>query len=211
MREAIKLGVILMVIAGCAAGALAVVNSFTEPLIQKQQEEALQNALSEVLPGSSGVFILNNELKNQAPAEIQDLFGDIYIAISGTDGGITGIDGGATGLVVTVLPTGYASTIMLLVGMDATGSLTGVRVISQGETPQVGSKIAEPEFYAQEAFAGQTVSNNLKVTKDGGNVDAVTGATVSSRAVVRGINAAFELYRSTATGLGMTYQGGAKQ
>lgn len=199
MRESIKLGVILMLIAGCAAGALAVVNSFTEPLIQKQQEDALQNSLSEVLPGSgSAVFILNDELKNQIPAEIQDLFGDIYVAKSSADGG-------ATGLVVTVLPTGYANTIMLLVGMDSTGSLTGVRIISQGETPQVGSKITEPEFYAQEAFTGQTVSNDLKVTKDGGNVDAVTGATVSSRAVVRGINAAFELYRSAAIGLGMTY------
>lgn len=196
MRESIKLGVILMLIAGCAAGALAVVNSFTEPLIQKQKEDALQNALSEVLPGSSSsVFVLNNELKNQAPAEIQDLFGDIYVAQSGTDGGST------TGLVVTVLPTGYASTIMLLVGMNANGSLTGIRVISQSETPQVGSKIAEPEFYGQEAFAGQAVSDDLEVTKDGGNVDAVNGATVSSRAVVRGINAAFELYRSTATGL----------
>ena len=199
MRESIRLGVILMLIAGCAAGALAVVNSFTEPLIQKQKEEALQNSLTEVLPGNSGgVFVLSNELKNQAPAEIQGLFGDIYIAKSGTDGG-------TTGLVVTVLPRGYASPIMLLVGMDATGSLTGIRVISQSETPGVGSKISEPEFYAQEAFADQTVSNDLKVTKDGGNIDAVTGATVSSRAVLRGVNAAFELYRSTATGLGMTY------
>ncbi len=94
---------------------------------------------------------------------------------------------------------------MLLVGMNANGSLTGIRVISQSETPQVGSKIAEPEFYGQEAFAGQAVSDDLEVTKDGGNVDAVNGATVSSRAVVRGINAAFELYRSTATGLDLTY------
>lgn len=197
MRESIKLGVILMLIAGCAAGALAVVNSFTEPLIQKQHEEALQNALSEVLPGSD-VFVLHNELKNQAPTVVQGILGDIYVAESGTGEG-------AAGLVVTALPAGYSSTVTLLVGMNAAGSLTGIRVISQSETPGLGSRIAEPEFYAQEAFAGQTVSEELKVTKDGGNVDAVTSATISSRAVVRGVNAAFELYRSVAAGLGMAY------
>lgn len=197
MRESIKLGIILMLIAGCAAGALAVVNSFTEPLIQKRHEKDLQSALSEVLPGG-GTFILKNELKGQAPAEVQGLLGDVYVAESG-------IDGEVIGLVVTALPTGYSSTLSLLVGMDAAGSLTGIRVISQSETPGLGGRIAEPEFYGQKAFTGRTVSENLKVIKDGGDVDAVTSATISSRAVVRGVNAAFELYRSAAAGLGMAY------
>jgi electron transport complex protein RnfG len=203
MRESIKLGLILMLIAGCAAGALAVVNYYTEPLIQKQQqkqqEDATQKSLLEVLPeNSGGAFVLSNELKELAPAEIRSLFGDVYVAKSSTDGEVTG-------LAVNVVSKGYASTIMLLVGMNTNGTLTGVRVISQGETPSIGSKITEPKFYAQKAFDGSSVANELKITKDGGNVDTISGATISSRAVVRGINAAFELYRSVATGLGMTY------
>ena len=85
MRESIKLGLILMLIAGCAAGALAVVNYYTEPLIQKQQqkqqEDATQKSLLEVLPeNSGGAFVLSNELKELAPAEIRSLFGDVYVA-----------------------------------------------------------------------------------------------------------------------------------
>ncbi|HBG15855.1 MAG TPA: hypothetical protein DDW93_03670 [Firmicutes bacterium] len=94
------------------------------------------------------------------------------------------------GLVFIADVRGYSSTIRLVIGVSADGQLAGVKVISQAETPGLGVKITERDFLEQPALQRVSSADQLAVVKDGGNVQAVTGATISSRAVVRGVNQA---------------------
>lgn len=194
----LRLGLVLMVIGAVFGGALAFVNGFTEPRIKAAQEAAFQASLQSVLP-EADTFERRSDLKEKAPESAKSIIadGDVYLAKSGGD---------IIGLVVTTKPYGYSSTpLTLLVGIDRQGRVSAAQVTSQSETPGLGTKTAEAEFLTQPAIAKATVQNELKVKKDGGQVDAVTGATLSSRAVVRGINAASALYRAVAAGLGLAY------
>ncbi len=79
-----------------------------------------------------------------------------------------------------VSPNGYGGDIRLMVGLDAAGAVVTYRVLAANETPGLGSKLGDVPFVAQ--FAGRPAAT-LKVKKDGGDVDAITGATITSRAV----------------------------
>ena len=73
-----------------------------------------------------------------------------------------------------------------MVGVDKENRVTGVAIISHSETASLGANCTREDFRAQ--FAGKT--GELAVSKDGGDIDALTGATVTSRAVTRAVNAA---------------------
>jgi electron transport complex protein RnfG len=79
---------------------------------------------------------------------------------------------------------GYGGAIDILVGIEPDGKLRGIRIISQQETPGLGAKIIESAFLDQ--FVGVAV-NELDLSRDGGSIDAITGATISSRAVVQAL------------------------
>jgi electron transport complex protein RnfG len=81
---------------------------------------------------------------------------------------------------------GYGGAIDILVGIEPDGRLRGIRIISQQETPGLGAKISESAFLDQ--FVGVAVSE-LNLRRDGGSIDAITGATISSRAVVQALKA----------------------
>lgn len=198
MRDMLRLGLILMVIAGVAGGSLALVNSFTQPRIEAATAKALQDSLRQVMPGADE-FVLQDELKDKAPEAARKILADgsVYLAKAG---------GKVAGIVVTDKPYGYSSTpLTIMVGVSSSGAVTGVRVISQSETVGLGTRVTEPEFLTQKAFAEARASDTLKVKKDGGRVDAIAGATYSSRAVVNGVNAATELFRAVAADLGLTF------
>ena len=79
---------------------------------------------------------------------------------------------------------GYGGAIDILLGIEPDGRVRGIRIISQQETPGLGAKIIESKFLDQ--FAGLSV-NEIALSRDGGSVDAITGATISSRAVVEAV------------------------
>jgi electron transport complex protein RnfG len=83
--------------------------------------------------------------------------------------------------------TGYGGAVDVLVGLETDGTLRGIRVISQQETPGLGAKIIEPAFLNQ--FSGLSVEE-LALRQDGGAVDAITGATISSSTVVDAVKEA---------------------
>jgi len=83
--------------------------------------------------------------------------------------------------------SGYGGAISILVGLEPDTTLRGIRIISQQETPGLGSRIAESFFLQQ--FPGLAV-DNVELTRKGGEVDAITGATISSSAVVEGVRKA---------------------
>ena len=163
----LRLAVTLLVIAGVMAAALAGVNSVTAPIIEKLTYEKTQAAVSAVLPGGGDVV--------EAPA--MDLVSKVYK--------------GENGYAVEVTPSGFDNTITMMVGVDHDGAVTGISIIDHSETAGLGA-VAAATTAAGEAFRAQFkgLSGNVSVSKDGGQVDAITSATITSRAVCAGVNAA---------------------
>lgn len=186
-KSQLRLVVVLTLICAVAGGVLAVVNSFTEPKIQAQAELTVKKALRETLPAA-------REFKTDSSA--------LAKAKNAGGQGITGLffgydeAGNEVGAVLTVGSQGFSSEIRLMVGVSREGRVTGVKVLSQAETPGLGTKVAEEKFIAQNAFKEATAQESLAVSKDGGKVQAVTGATISSRAVVKGVNQALAAART---------------
>lgn len=88
---------------------------------------------------------------------------------------------------------GYSGLIKLVVGFQPDGTITNVEVLEQKETPGLGTKMATPKFKDQ--FMGKNPANfNIKVKKDGGEIDAITAATISSRAFCDAVNRAYQSF-----------------
>jgi len=167
MNETLKLGISLMVVGLIASLALALTNQFTAPKIAEQQELAFKESLNKVIPEADDF-----KLK-----EDQDSYYDAY-----QDEEIIG------GVVKTSYP-GYSSDVQLLVGINLDNIIKGVVVLNQVETPGLGANVEKESFLKQ--FIGKDITKvNLK--KDGGDIDAITGATITTRAVVNGMLEAAE-------------------
>ena len=163
----LRLAVTLLLICGVMAAALAGVNSITAPKIEQLNYEKTQAAVSAVLPGGG----------DEVAAPAVDLVSKVYK--------------GANGYAVEVTPSGFDNTITMMVGVDNSGNVTGISIISHTETAGLGA-VAAATTSAGEAFRAQFVglNGNVSVTKDGGQVEAITSATITSRAVCAGVNAA---------------------
>ena len=83
-------------------------------------------------------------------------------------------------------PAGFGGAIDMVVGIDAEGRVTGVAIVSMTETSGLGDNARKESFRSQ--FVG--LSGSAALTKDGGSVDALTGATITSRAVADGVTQA---------------------
>ena len=90
---------------------------------------------------------------------------------------------------------GFSGTINIMVGFDMEGNIVGTSVISHSETPGLGAKMTEPAFYSQ--FIGQNpASFKLGVRKDGGDVDAITASTITSRAYCDAVDRAYRVFQT---------------
>ena len=163
----LRLALTLLIIAGVMAAALAGVNSVTAPIIEKLTYEKTQAAVSAVLPGGGDTV--------DFPA--MDLVSKVYQ--------------GENGYAVEVTPSGFDNTITMMVGVDNAGAVTGISIIDHSETAGLGA-VAAATTAAGEAFRAQFqgLTGSVSVSKDGGQVDAITSATITSRAVCAGVNAA---------------------
>ena len=177
MRNVIKLGLILMIYTLVAGTSLSYVNIKTTGRIFENKLIAENEARAEVLPDMAGgyePFVQGNEFS---------CWTGYFDAEKSRPGGY----------IFIVEGTGYSSTIKTMVGVDQQGVITGVKILSQQETPGLGAKVeeilygeTEPWFTRQ--FKGKIASDNIRVAKDGGNIDSITGATISSRTVTNSIN-----------------------
>ena len=163
----LRLALTLLIIAGVMAAALAGVNSVTAPIIENITYEKTQAAVSAVLPGGGDTV--------EFPA--MDLVSKVYK--------------GENGYAVEVTPSGFDNTITMMVGVDNAGAVSGISIIDHSETAGLGA-VAAATTAAGESFRAQFqgMSGSVSVTKDGGQVDAITSATITSRAVCAGVNAA---------------------
>jgi len=106
----------------------------------------------------------------------------------------------------TVAPDGYSGSIRMLVGVNATGDLTGVRILEHRETPGLGDTIDQYHSDYLDVFPGKSLQNptaqRWAVKKDGGDFDQLTGATITPRAVVKAIKRCLVYYNAHKTELG---------
>jgi electron transport complex protein RnfG len=171
MKDMLKLGGILLLVTAIAGGVLAFVNQKTQPIIEKNAEDAKTRALTEALPIADSSAIVPQE-------------DGTYIGYNDT------LRQEIVGYVFQAEGKGYSSEIQTLVGIDTSGVIRGMKIISQVETPGLGTKIVEIKHgdkkpWFQQQFIGKTASE-LTLTKDPQEKDkivAITGATISSRAV----------------------------
>ena len=160
--------IVLSVICLVVAALLGIINGITAPLIAENNEKTIQESLQVVMPADSydkGVTI-----------------------DTGTAVPVLGVyQAGEEGYVVEVnSPNGFGGAIDMMAGINSAGEVTGIAIISQSETSGLGSKDTDPDWQAQ--FQGAT--DVVSVTKDGGTINAITGSTITSRAVCDGVNAA---------------------
>lgn len=153
----IKMAVLLMVICAVVSAVLGAVNMVTAPVIADIAAAKTTAAYNEVLPSAAG-----------------------YEAVDYTDANVTAVAKCAEGTVVEVSISGSQSMLALAIGVDNDGVITGVSVIDHGETPGLGAKSTEAEWRAQ--FVGQ--SSGLALDKKGGEIAPLTGATITSQAIV---------------------------
>lgn len=168
MKKIVGLVLSLTVIAAVCAGVLAYVNKLTQDPIIKAAAEKTERAAKEVM--GEGVVAVTKT-------------GSVFI---GTDvsGNVLNyaVEGGDSG--------GYGGDIILMVGFKADKkTVVCYKKLVANETPGLGSKLDSPEFSAQ--FENRSAMS-LKVKKDGGEIEAITAATITSRAVCRAIENARE-------------------
>jgi electron transport complex protein RnfG len=103
--------------------------------------------------------------------------------------------GNTVGCAINVAPVGFGGPIVIKVGFDVNGCICNTKVLSQAETPGLGAKCVEPAFSDQ--FKGwNPAEKDLAVKKDGGDVDAITASTITSRAYADGLLLATKVFQA---------------
>lgn len=168
MMKIVKLTVFLAVVSALAGGILSFVNDLTAPLIANQALAAETASLEVIFPNASFTEL-----------SYEDATGSVTGAYAAE----------GKGYVFKAEVVGYnsSSPISFMLGIDNDGNFVGFEVLSQQETNGLGGKVAEPEFKA--GVVGKTVNDS---------VDMISGATVTSKAVLGGINAIKEVYAAVA-------------
>ena len=186
MRDYIKLAGVLLIVCAIAAALLGYTNDITYDKIQEQLAKASDEARKAVLPGADAFEQLDEStfstIKNNAK---YNFVAEIYAAKAG---------GNVIGYAVKVAPKGYAGAVEVMVGVNTDGVLEGIKVGNNNETPGLGKNAATPKF--QEQFNGKVWGNPINVIKSGtpkdNEIAALSGATITSRAVTDGVNQALD-------------------
>ncbi len=172
----LSLGIITVV----AAAALAGVYTLTEEPIAQAKAEKQKAAIGQVLPDIQ----FNNNPADEATEVTVD--GETVTVFPARQ------DGELVGMAVESHDTnGVSGLITVMYGLNAAGDITGYAVMQHAETPGLGSKMGEWFCNPAHSIIGlNAATSNLTVSKDGGDVDAITAATISSRAFLRALTLA---------------------
>lgn len=178
-----NMAVVLTAIAFIAGAALASVNEMTKGPIQELKTKTEQEAISQVLGGG--------EVQVQKTDTV-DVDGSKYVVCNAGEKGVA---------VRAVDPSNasFGGGLTIMVGFNPDGVILGYKVLESNETPGLGAKAGE---WFQKGAKGDIIGKNLtegdlSVSKDGGNVDAITASTITSRAFLRAVNAGYAAFRQT--------------
>lgn len=172
MKQPIKYALILFLITSICVGILGAVNQITAPIIEENNKKAEQLAMKHLMP------------EGEAFEEVEEITSEIVEKVyKGKK------DNAIIGYIVKVMPTGYVGTITMLVGVDLEGKVSGIDILAQAESPGFGANATKDSF--KEQFKGKTVPLTVsKSAKGAQEIQAITGATITSTAVTEGVNAA---------------------
>lgn len=174
--------VVLTVIAIVAAGVLAAVNAVTAPQIEKINADNLAAGIKAVMG--------NDNITVAEPEEIEGGF---------TAYAVTDANGESLGTAVTSTSNGFGGPLQVLVGFDNEGTILGYTILAHAETPGLGAK-ASDWFQSEDkngkggnaCIVGKNPGQcNFTVSKDGGDIDAITASTITSRAFLLAIQNAY--------------------
>lgn len=182
----LKLGLILLIITSVVGGIVSLVFSTTEEQIALNNKVSSDDLLV-VMPENDSIEEVTEE--NNLPEEITEM----YIAFKGSE---------EIGYVYKVEVMGYKDIINILIGIDKDNNLVGTKIMKQGETPGLGDLITKDKFINQ--LFGKQIDEDFTAVKGDASseneISAVTGATVSSSAVVSGVNKAVEFHKTEILG-----------
>jgi electron transport complex protein RnfG len=171
----ISLGGIALV---CAL-LLAVVNALTEKKIARVEAEKTARAIARVVPEFEG-----------EPVDTLVVLGDKEYTVHKAM-----VADSTVGYAIESVSSGFGGPINMMVGFTSDGRICSTAVISHSETPGLGAKITDEESHFRTQFAGKSPADyRLVVTKDGGDVDAITASTITSRAFTAAVANAYNVY-----------------
>jgi len=181
-RASLTNGIILAVFAMVSTGLIAVTHLLTKERISASIESALARRLNEIVDKSRYDNDVYHDCTLVKDDKLLGSFGEQKVYRMRRDGKAVAL------VLTTTAPQGYGGKIDLLVGVNKDGSIAGVRVTRHQETPGLGDKIEIEKSDWIKIFNGKSLQNPepelWKVSKDGGEFDALTGATITPRAIV---------------------------
>ncbi len=182
----------VLVLTGVAVvmgGILAFVNHLTEGPINDQKAKALADGIKTVMV-SDDIVVAKTDTVRQNDAKGKEM---TYIIYQARDA-----QGKELGAAVESTTGGFGGDLKVLVGFDAEGKILGYTLLEHAETPGLGAK-ADKWFQRGEKgdIIGKTPTEPLTVSKDGGQVDAITASTITSRAFLLAVNNAYNAYKAT--------------
>ena len=182
-KDIIKPSLVLLIVCAVVTGTLAYVNGVTKPIIEENQRIAKQEAMSEVLINAKNFSdpISYEELKKEG-FPVSNTIRNIYEAVD-------------CGYVVEAAVKGYGGEVNMMIGIDLDKNVKGIKITSHNETPGLGAKVANDEFleqhYGPVPERGFVVVKG--VSKSDPEIEAVSGATISTMAVTQGVSDAAKL------------------
>ena len=186
----LNMTLVLTLVAVVMGGILAFVNHLTEGPIAEQKAKALADGIKTVM--------VCNDLVVAEPVEVkQDIDGKEHTFIIYNVKDAQGKDLGAAVQSVTM---GFGGDLKVLVGFDTEGNILGYTLLEHAETPGLGAKADQWFQKGQKGdIIGKSPAEALTVSKDGGQVDAITASTITSRAFLKAVNNAYNAYKVTPT------------
>ena len=173
-----SLVIVLAVICLVSAAILGLINQVTVGPIGANTEQAVQESLRTVMPIDGDYEDVTDQYSGDpVTVDVTGVSVPVKAVYKAADEGY---------VVETMSPNGFGGALDMMAGVDNEGNVTGIAIISHAETSGLGSKSTDPEWQAQ--FKG--VNGTIGVTKDGYQINAITGSTITSRAVCDGVNAA---------------------
>ncbi len=180
---------VLTGVAVVTGAILAYVNHVTEEPIKAQKEKTLADGIKSVM-GGGDLKVVKTDTVKQNDAKGKEL---TYIIYQTQDANQKDL-----GAAVESTTGGFGGNLKILVGFDPEGKILGYTLLEHAETPGLGAKA---DKWFQKGQKGDIIGKNpkekLSVSKDGGQVDAITASTITSRAFLLAVNNAYSAYKST--------------
>ena len=186
MKSVVKFAITLGLIAAITGFALAIVYQITKPIIEAQDLKALEQGLSEIFPGDYEFVKLDKPISSKDPSV--QITESHLIKDKSTQKNV--------GMVARVVVPGSQAPIEMLVGIKSDGTVSGVKILKLNETAGLGANADNPKYYVDKknkiTFLGQFIGKNVEKDKliPKEDIIAMSGATITSRAISTGVKVA---------------------